>query len=134
MNARDPNAARQERKRLRTLVVDDADAMRLSVVRRLRADRRIEVVDTATNGAEAVDKATRLHPDLVVMDVNMPVMDGLEATRRLKGLAAPPRVLLLSAEGPALLRAALDAGSDGYCDKHSLFEDLLSQVNALFPD
>ena len=68
---------------IRTLIVDDSAFMRISIRNMLASDPDIRVVGDATNGKEAVEKSKILHPDIVVMDVNMPVMDGLTAVKNI---------------------------------------------------
>jgi DNA-binding NarL/FixJ family response regulator len=99
----------------RVLLADDHDVIRQGFRLVLGTQPDIEVVGEAKNGREAIEEARRLRPDLVLMDVIMPVMDGLEATRRLK--AEMPGVCVLmftSHEEPEYLLEAIDAGAAGY--------------------
>jgi two-component system cell cycle response regulator DivK len=101
------------------LVVDDSDDTRL-VLRRLLEARGLRVVEAA-DGREAVESARRESPDLILMDLNMPVMDGLEATRRIrecKELCRFAPVLAFTAfDTYGMEEAALEAGCDGYVRK-----------------
>jgi CheY-like chemotaxis protein len=88
-------------------------------------------VDEATNGQEALDKAEQIHPDLIVMDLSLPVMDGWEATRRLKANSQTRRIPVLALTGHALgdhEREASAAGCDGYVTKPCLPEDLTARI------
>lgn len=88
-------------------------------------------VDEATNGVEALDKAGALRPDLIVMDLSLPVMDGWEATRRLKADPQTKRIPVLALTGHALgghEREANAAGCDGYVTKPCLPEDLAARI------
>jgi two-component system, cell cycle response regulator DivK len=88
-------------------------------------------VDEATNGVEALDKAGALQPDLIVMDLSLPVMDGWEATRRLKANPQTKRIPVLALTGHALgdhEREANAAGCDGYVTKPCLPEDLAARI------
>ena len=88
-------------------------------------------VDEATNGVEALDKAGALQPDLIVMDLSLPVMDGWEATRRLKANPQTRRIPVLALTGHALgdhEREASAAGCDGYITKPCLPEDLTARI------
>ena len=91
-------------------------------------------VDEATNGQEALDKAGQIHPDLIVMDLSLPVMDGWEATRRLKANPQTKRIPVLALTGHALgdhEREANAAGCDGYVTKPCLPEDLELKIRTL---
>jgi two-component system, NarL family, response regulator DesR len=112
MGAAPPPAVR------RILLVDDqqrfAEAMRAT----LTSDPRLEVVGIASDGAEAVELATDLSPDMVVMDVDMPVMDGVEATRRICEVDPSIRVLvLMSSDSIAESAQAHEAGAVGFIRK-----------------
>ena len=88
-------------------------------------------VDEATNGVEALDKAGTTRPDLIVMDLSLPVMDGWEATRRLKADPQTRRIPVLALTGHALgdhEREADAAGCDGYLTKPCLPEDLAARI------
>jgi DNA-binding NarL/FixJ family response regulator len=81
---------------IRVLLADDSSLIRMSLLRALQSAGDIEVVAEATTGLEAVEKACRLHPDLVLMDVNLPGIDGIEATRRIKAECPEVRVVGLT--------------------------------------
>lgn len=109
---------------IRVLVVDDSRFFRRRVTEMLESDPLIKVIDTAENGVEAISKAGRLKPDVITMDVEMPVMDGITATRKI--MAASPIAILmfssLTTEGASATLDALDAGAVDYLPKR--FEDI----------
>jgi two-component system chemotaxis response regulator CheB len=105
---------------IRVLVVDDSGFMRLALRRILEAEGDIRVVGEAADGEAAVEQAARLRPDVVAMDVEMPRLDGVEATRRIMALPDPPAVLVVShhtRDGSATALAALDRGAVDYICK-----------------
>ncbi len=94
----------------------------------------IEIAGMAHSGREAIEMADQLHPDLVLMDLSMPGMNGFEATRQLKSLSSPPRVLIVTLyEGPDFISQARAFGADGFLSKSQFGELLLPAVSALFP-
>ena len=106
-------------RRIRVLIADDSSFMRLAVERMLKEVEAIEVVGAATNGREALEAASELSPDVIVMDVNMPEMNGLEALKEIMK-AAPTRVLMLSSEtreGAETTIKALELGAVDFLDK-----------------
>ena len=101
--------------RLRVLLVDDQALFRRGLQLVLSDEEDIEVVAEAADGREAVDKARQLAPDVVLMDVRMPVMSGTEAARRIRGDLPSTRILMLTAsEDEADLYDAVKAGANGY--------------------
>jgi DNA-binding NarL/FixJ family response regulator len=113
----------------RVLVVDDDALCVAALVLLLCEDSRIAVIDRARDGAEAVELAVELEPDVVLMDVQMPVMDGLEATRRIRSLLGSTRVVLISgADAPGLDENARRAGASAFlqkgCDPEVLLDAL----------
>jgi DNA-binding NarL/FixJ family response regulator len=105
--------------RVRVLVVDDNDGFRGSLTA-LLCGEDLEVVGEATNGAEAIERARELAPDVVLMDIRMPEMDGIEATRRLKALRPALEVVALTGlEEQRAVRDMLVAGAAGYVLKDS---------------
>jgi DNA-binding NarL/FixJ family response regulator len=100
---------------IRVLLADDHQLVRSGLAALLAGSEDIEVVGTAANGAEAVEMARRFTPDVVLMDLVMPVMDGVEATRRLVAdLPSAQVVVLTSFSDQERILAALDAGAIGY--------------------
>ena len=110
--------------RLRVLLADDHALFRQALDDLLGADERIEVVGQARDGRQAVELARALVPDLVVMDVEMPLMDGMEATRGITGLGLPTRVVIISSSGTAADRhRAREAGAVAYFTKDVVSHD-----------
>lgn len=109
---------------VRVLVVDDSRFFRRRVTEMLESDPNIKVIDSAENGLEAVSKASRLKPDVITMDVEMPVMDGITATRRI--MATTPTAILmfssLTTDGAKSTLDALEAGAVDFLPKR--FEDI----------
>lgn len=109
---------------VRVLIVDDSGFFRRRLTEMLGADARLEVVGAAANGAEAVEQVAKLRPDVVTMDIEMPVMDGITAVRRI--MAAHPTPILmfssLTTDGAKATLDALDAGAVDYLPKK--FEDI----------
>jgi CheY-like chemotaxis protein len=120
---------------LRTLLVDDTPEM-LHVLERLLAVRRpdIHVAGRASSGPEALEQAARLKPDLVLMDVEMPGMSGLEAGRRLTAEAAAPWLILMSGNGDAAYEEEAEkAGAYGFIYKPEFMSQLPLLLDLLFP-
>ncbi len=116
---------------IRVMLVDDHALVRMGF-RMLLADAQIEVVAEAGNGEEACQAYAQAQPDVVVMDLSMPGMGGLEAVRRLVAQDAQVRVLALSAhEDTAHPRRVLRAGALGYLAKRSAPEELIAAIGAV---
>lgn len=122
------NVAVQNRK-VRVLLVDDHQAIRDGLARVLQGHLDIEVVGQATDGAQAVDLALRLQPDVVLMDVNMPMLDGIEATRHICSQLPHVRIIGLSAFGEeAVAHAMVSAGAADYLPKTAMLASLISTI------
>ena len=114
--------------RTRVLIVDDQPLLRAGFKSVLEASGQIDVVGEAATGVEAIEQARRLDPDVVLMDVRMPDMDGIEATRRMPH----QKVLILTTFGlDEYIIEALRAGASGFLLKDAPVEDLLSAVRAV---
>ena len=117
---------------MRVLLVDDSPRFTLAATRFLSLLPDFQIIGEARTGREALDQVDRLHPDLVLMDVGMPEMDGLEATRRIKCRAEPPQIILLTLHDSAEYRAqAQRAGADGFVSKQEFGTALLALVEDL---
>ncbi|MBO4260656.1 response regulator [Streptomyces griseorubiginosus] len=119
---------------IRVLVVDDQFLVRGGLVALLRAAPGMEVVGEAADGAEAVRLAAKTHPDVVLMDIRMPGMTGIEATERILAAATdpPPRVLVLTTfDLDEYVYGALRAGASGFLLKDAGPERLLAAVTAV---
>lgn len=114
---------------IRVLLVDDHAVMRAGFRMILEATEDVVVVGEATNGVEAVAAASALHPDVVCMDVQMPDMDGVEATRRIVASDGAAAVVIVTTfDRDDYLFAALDAGASGFLLKNAGPEELVSAV------
>jgi|ERR1700733_2431854 len=116
-------------KRLRILVADDHELVRRGIWGLLRARRGWTVVGEAKNGREAVEKANRLKPDVAILDISMPDLDGLQATRQIRQAVPTTEVVVLTMhESDQMVRRVLDAGALGYVLKSDLATHLVKAV------
>lgn len=116
---------------VRILLADDQALFREGLRTLLSLDKSIEIVGEAANGAEAVDATRKLNPDLVLMDLRMPVMAGVEATRRLRDVVPNCRVLVLTTfHEDEEIFDALRAGACGYLLKDTPSEKLVEAIHA----
>ncbi|MEZ5364873.1 MAG: response regulator transcription factor [Bryobacterales bacterium] len=119
-------------RKTRILLADDHQVVRQGFARILNGEEDMEVVGEASDGREAVQKAIELKPDIVIMDVSMPELNGIEATRRLQKDHPRIRVLALSMhKDNVFVREILRAGAAGYLLKDAIDEELLTAVRAV---
>jgi DNA-binding NarL/FixJ family response regulator len=117
---------------VRILVVDDHPIVRHGLRTLLGGRPEWEIIDEAEDGIEAVEKADRLKPDVVVLDVSMPRMDGLEACRRIRKSVPKSEVLMVTQhDSPQMMHEALSAGARGYIVKADAARDLLAALEAV---
>ena len=120
------------REPIRVLIADDHEIMRMGLVALLETDELISVVGEAADGEEAVQKAQKLRPDVVVMDLMMPVKDGSEATQEIKGVLPETRILLLTTFGTADgIAHAIEAGAEGALLKSTTNSNIIKAIKAL---
>ena len=102
------------------LVVDDSAFFRHRIVEILQQSPHINIAGTAVNGKDAVEKAAQLNPDIITMDVEMPVMDGIQAVREIMASNPTPILMFsnLTSEGARVTLDALDAGAVDYLSKN----------------
>jgi DNA-binding NarL/FixJ family response regulator len=116
----------------RVIVVDDQTLFRTGLTSLLAEDERVEVVGQAVDGADAVKQATKLKPDVVLMDIKMPNVDGIEATRQITELVPGTKVLILTTfETDSQVIQALKAGASGYVLKDSSAAGIISSIIAV---
>lgn len=117
---------------MRILIVDDHTLFRQGVSRLLSAQPNMQVVAEVANGAEAVEKAAELYPDVVLMDISMPGLSSFEAVRQIRKARQQTKVLFLSMfDDEDYLSQALDAGASGYLLKDAPAEELIAAVSEL---
>jgi DNA-binding NarL/FixJ family response regulator len=117
---------------LRILVADDHDVVRQGLRSLLESRTGWEVCGEASNGREAVEMCVQLKPEIVIMDIAMPTMTGLEATRQILKASPKTQVIVLTMhESEELLREVLDAGARGYVLKTDKGRELISAVDAV---
>jgi DNA-binding NarL/FixJ family response regulator len=117
---------------VRTLIVDDHDAVRKGIHDILEGYDHLEIVAEATDGHEAVQRARVLHPDLIIMDVSMPRLDGLSASAEIKKFCPETRIVMFSmfTNGPIVDRAK-ELGLDAYVSKGQSANVLLDAIDSV---
>ena len=117
---------------IRILLVDDHPIVRQGLKTLLEGHSGWEVIGEAADGAEAVEKAKNLSPDVMILDVTMPRMNGLEACRVLRQQCPGLEILFVTQhDSPQMMREALEAGARGYVVKSNAARDLLAAVDAV---
>jgi DNA-binding NarL/FixJ family response regulator len=119
-------------KRITVLLADDTAHVRQELKKVLGLEGDIEIVGEAKNGLEAVAMAKKLRPALVLMDIRMPKLNGLEATRKILKMVPATKILIISSHGEfAYLEAAINSGAMGYVLKQSPIEKLCFAIRAV---
>ena len=116
---------------IRVLLVDDQALVRAGLARILHPDAGVTVVGECEDGDEVADAVTRTSPDVVVMDIRMKRLDGVEATRRVVAAGGPPVLVLTTFDDDELLSAALRAGATGFQLKDAPGEDIIRAVTVV---
>jgi DNA-binding NarL/FixJ family response regulator len=115
--------------RIRVLIVDDHALFAEALSVTLGADRRFDVVGRAADGIEAIDLAGELKPDVILMDLHMPRLDGVEATRAIRSVSPSSLVVVVSAGASAgMVQQAYDAGAVGYVGKDRASDELTATL------
>ena len=118
-------------KGIRVFLADDHAVLRAGLKMLIDAQPDMQVVGEAENGEEAVERVVGLKPDIALLDVNMPKLDGLEALRRLKAASSQAKVLILSMyDDEGYLRRALETGASGYILKNAADSELMAALRA----
>jgi len=117
---------------LRVLVVEDYEPFRRFLSSKLNKIQDVQLVDEVSNGLEAVQKAEELKPDLVLLDIGLPKLNGIEAARRIRSLSPMSKIIFLSQESSAdVVQEALNTGAQGYVIKDDAGRKLLPTVDAV---
>ena len=117
---------------VRVLVVDDFAAWRHCVLEKFKENRSLQVIGVAADGLEAVLKAEELQPDLILLGIGLPKLDGIQAARQIRKVAPESKILFLTQElDPDVAQAALSAGGHGYLIKSDAHSELFAAVEAV---
>jgi pilus assembly protein CpaE len=115
--------------KIRVLIVDDIAETRQNISRMLQFDSSIEIVDTARTGREALEKSQQTKPDVIIMDINMPDMDGITATQEIKRKVPFCQVVILSVQSdPSYMRRAMLAGARDFLTKPPMIDELTDAI------
>jgi DNA-binding NarL/FixJ family response regulator len=117
---------------VRVLVVDDYEPFRRFLCEKLEARPELQVIGEASDGFQAVQKADALQPDLILLDIGLPKLNGIEAAHRISRLVPSAKILFISQESDTdVVAAALSNGAKGYLRKQNANSELLSAVEAV---
>ncbi len=117
---------------IRVLLVEDHALMRRGMTGQFALEPEFEVVGEAVDGIQAIALATQLEPDIVLMDIDLPIMDGITATQKIKSDRSSTRILALSAfDNDTQVMGMLAAGADGYCLKSIEWEQLIAVIHLI---
>jgi two-component system vancomycin resistance associated response regulator VraR len=117
---------------LRVLVVDDHELTRFSLKLALQSHNNIELVGLASNGQEAIEMVKRHHPDVIILDLQMPVMDGLSASTHIKTINPSTQIIAYSSvDDPQVEVMSQTARIDAFCKKDTATQDLIALVKKL---
>jgi DNA-binding NarL/FixJ family response regulator len=120
------------RSAVRVLVVDDYEPFRRFVCTILEARPELQVIGEASDGLQAIQKAEELQPDLILLDIGLPTLNGIEAAHRISRLVPAAKILFISQENDTdVVAAALSNGAKGYLRKQNANSELLSAVEAV---
>ena len=117
---------------LRVLVAEDYEPFRRFLSSKLNKIPDVQLIDEVSNGLEAVQKAGELKPDLVLLDIGLPKLNGIEAARRIRSLSPMSKIIFLSQESSDdVVQEALNTGAQGYVVKDDAGHELLPTVDAI---
>ncbi len=117
---------------IRVLVVDDHQVVREGLRRMLELEKEIQVVGEASDGEEAITKAIELSPDVITMDLKMPIMDGIDATQEIKQQMPAVNILILTLYAEDFVKQAIEAGASGYLLKDSGSEQITKAIHQVY--
>lgn len=124
-----------KKRRIRLLLVDDFQPFRQLIRAKLQSQNYLEVIGEAGDGAEAIRKAQELAPDLVLLDIGLPQLNGIEAARKIRNQSSNSKILFMSENRSAdIAEAALSTGACGYVVKLDAGRELLTAIKAVFED
>jgi DNA-binding NarL/FixJ family response regulator len=130
----EPEAPADNGRPVRALIVDDSPLVMKTLALLLEQQSNVQLIGSATDGYGAVRRVIELSPDLVLMDLHLPGINGLEATRQIKARPQAPAVILVTADDtPGCRAAARAAGTDAFVDKQHLLAQLRRAIRKLFP-
>jgi DNA-binding NarL/FixJ family response regulator len=117
---------------IRVLIVDDHEILRRGFMLLFKTATDLIMVGEAANGQEAVDRCAELQPDIILMDLLMPVMDGVTATRLIRERHPHMKVLLLTfSEDAELIQSALNVGANGYLNKQASVDEIVNRLRSV---
>ena len=117
---------------VRVLIVDDFDPWRVFVIQQLSQQPHMRVIECASDGLEGVQKAEELQPDLILLDISLPKLNGIDVARKARKLVPKAKILFLSSNAdPDVVRAAFCAGGGGYVLKADAGGALLAGIEAV---
>lgn len=120
---------------VRTLVVEDDSFWQQTILRKLQEQRSLQVIAVAADGLEAVRNAEELQPDLVLLDVGLPRLNGMEVAKRLRKVVPAARILFVSGESCSdIMGEASGIGALGFVHKPNVASELLPAIQAVFGD